>query len=185
MKQRGSTYNPVLQSVLASGGQPFNLQGLAQATKLSANQAYNALVRLTEVGLVRVSGERHVPGQRGRGERIYQLANEAEIKPDSFLGRLYAVVMNLAAVMKFSTGDVQAQLGQRESGWTAHPSSIRLGLELLELRGVIARVLEVDLASRRGPAKRYWTSNPTNVAEQRRLLQLVTESTKKSDPGVS
>lgn len=171
MTAQGSVYNPVLQSVLASEGKPFNLLGLSKATGLDTRRAYNALVHLIEVDLVRAVGERHVPGQRGRGARLYALVKDGTERPGSLLARVHEVTKALETYLEFTTTNVQERLGVRGAGSSMyHSSSVRLALELLEARGHVSRVLDVSFKVGRGRVSRRWTSNSTNMAEQRKAL---------------
>lgn len=174
MPKRGAIYNPVLHSVLASNGKPFNLLGLARATKLTPNQAYGVLARMLEAGLVKRIGEKREKAGSGRGGRVYALADIATAgADDTLLAKIKTIVVSLAGANEFSTVDVVTRLGKRESGWPMYSaSSVKLVLEMLEMQGVVVRVAEYIIQRGRGRPSQRWTSNPSNMQTQQRLLEL-------------
>lgn len=173
MANRQAVYRDVLQSVLKSEGRPFNLRGLAQATKLTQNQTYGALARLLEAGLVKKTNEQRTNDSgRGRGERIYQRVSGPQ-GADSLLGKTHAVVTTLASVREFTTVDVVRRLGCRSSGWPLYSASaVKLVLDVLEMQGVLARVVECTISRGRGRPGQRWTSNPENLEVQKHLTRL-------------
>lgn len=180
------SYSPVLQSVFASDGKPFNILGLARATGLETKRAYTALTYLLDVGLVRVIGERHVPGRRGRGERLYALVKDLHEKPDGILAHVHLVTDSFSRFAQFTAVEVIEKLGNRASGWPLyHTTTVRLALEILESRGVIVRVLDVTLGKVGRKAYR-WTSNPENMAAQRKIAELISaeDKNRKSAPPI-
>ncbi len=175
MTARGAIYNPVLQSVLGTNGQVFNLLGLSRATQLTPQQAYGALARLLETGLVVAAGERRTRPGSGRGERLYKLASTAS--QDSLLVRVRAIVSELVEAIEFTTVDVVQRLGRRPSGWPLYSASaVKLALEVLEMQGLVARVVEYTVQRGRGRRSQRWTAQPGNVAAQRRLADLAAKA---------
>lgn len=175
MPKRGAVYNPVLHSVLASNGKPFNLLGLARATKLTPNQAYGVLARMIEAGLVKRIGEKREKAGSGRGGRVYALADSSTSggADDTLLAKVKTIVTVFASSNEFSTVDIVTRLGKRASGWPIYnPSSVKLVLEMLEMQGVVVRVAEYVVQRGRGRPSQRWTSNPTNMQTQRHLIEL-------------
>ena len=168
-----SSHSPIVASVMATQGRPFNLAGLVSATGLNTRQVYATLHRLVVAGLVRIVGERRQSGRSGRGLRVYALAapDELELPPGTLLARIAQLLPQLAQQYEFTTADMVELLGTSPSGWPQYdPTTVKLALELLERRDLVAQVLEQPIErTQKGRLPTRWTSNPQNLAMQRSL----------------